>query len=153
MGRFNENVITKIEQGLQVKLPDPYKRVLLKYPFPPDSDAAYYDFYGDPEVILEDNKYYHDNGFNGLPWAAHHFIIGNDGSGEIFFIDLNLSDSPIFKAGLNSGNAKSIAVQEIAKNIYEFIEQVHARELEFGEEDPADLEENKKMKKRSSSWE
>ena len=153
MGRFNENVITKIEQELRVKLPEIYKRVLLKYPFPLDSDAAYYDLYGDPEVIVEDNKYYIDNGINGLPWPTHYFIVGNDGAGDIFFIDLNSPDSPIFKTQQNSDHAKSIAAQEIAKNIYEFIEQIRDRELEFEGEDPADLEENKKIKKRSASWE
>ncbi len=153
MGRFNENVIAKIEQELQAKLPDTYKRVLLKYPFPPDSDAAYYDLYGDPEVILEDNKYYINNGINGLSWPNHHFIIGNDGAGDIFFIDLNSPNSPIFKTPQNSNNEKSLTSQEVAKDILEFIEQIRERDLAFEEEEPSELEENKKMKKRSNSWE
>ena len=153
MGRFNENVIAKIEQDLQVKLPDSYKRILLKYPFPPESDAAYYDFYGDSEVILEDNKYYRDNGFSGHPWLPHHFIIGNDGTGDIFFIDLTHDDPKVFKAHQNSVPEKSFVTREEAESLYQFIQQIQERTEEFEEEEPTDLEENKKPKKRENSWE
>ena len=153
MGRFNEHVVAKIEKELQVKLPDSYKGILLKYPFPSDSDAAYYDFYGDPEVILEDNKYYRDNGFNGHPWQVQHFIIGNDGSGDIFFIDLENDDGQVLRAHQNSGTEKLLLIQEAAEDIYQFVEQIQERSEEFEEAEPDDLEETKRMKKRNDPWE
>ena len=56
------------------------------------------EFYSDADEIIKETKCFRDEGFFGLNWPKKYLVIGDDGAGSVYFIDLNQTNSPVYFA-------------------------------------------------------
>ena len=83
-------MMTREELGLVMRylgitLPEPYQSVMLNYnPINPDAE---WGLLNEPNSIIEYNSQLRSDGFFGLHWPPHYFCVGDDGSGNVYFID------------------------------------------------------------------
>ena len=83
----------RIEVALQVVLPDYYKAVLLTYP--PNLEKAFdYELLGSAEKIIKENLTSYQD-FWGKQLNKKYLIIGKNGCGDYFFIELK-KDSGVY---------------------------------------------------------
>jgi hypothetical protein len=98
---------------------------MLAYPFSRDSATAAYMLPDDPVQILRDNLHYRTQGFFGIPWPPHWFAVGDDGSGNAYYLDLSIDPSPVFLADHETGKCGE-AVQDFGT----WIKQLKAEDAE-----------------------
>ena len=84
--------LARAESELKIQLPADYAAALLKNPF----KGGAQEFYGNLDEILNQTKWNRDEGFFGLKWPENYLVIGDDGAGNQYFIDLNRTPSPVF---------------------------------------------------------
>lgn len=102
-----------IEQALSVKLPADYRQLLLDYPFAENSVADSM-LICNPELLLVLNsqrdlhfQIHHRKG-RWVP-GKNHFMIGNDGGEEQFYLDLNEAGCTVLKFDLETGELSPFA--------------------------------------------
>ena len=87
----------KIENQLEIKLPDFYKNTMLNYPFSGSSYANEFSLPNNPVIVIDLNTLFFDATDNKL-------VIGSDGGGWFFYLELDkgeevytfdLEESPI----------------------------------------------------------
>jgi SMI1 / KNR4 family (SUKH-1) len=84
--------LARIKAELAIHLPNGYSTVLLEDPFKGEAQ----EFYGEADEILKQTKWNRDEGFFGLEWPDNYLVVGDDGAGNQYFIDLNRPESPVF---------------------------------------------------------
>jgi hypothetical protein len=103
-----------VEQALSVKLPSDYQQLLLDYPFSEDSFATACMVIRDAEALINVNQgtdthfvIHHQEG-SWVP-QKNHFLIGNDGGEERYYLDLDDPRSTIFRFELETGELSPYA--------------------------------------------
>lgn len=87
---MNQDDVKKIEKNTEIKLPEFYKQVLLNYPKElVGTEAEDFGLLNDADVIIYENNDVRRNGYFGEAWPARYFIIGQNGCGDYFVINLN----------------------------------------------------------------
>ena len=128
---MNNDNIQKIEQALQVVLPEDYKKILLQYPRE-ISDARDLHLADDVNWLIEQNLYVREdpsNFFGKEAWCPNHFIIGEDGNGNCFYLNLEKPlPSPIFLLDHTTPDSDD---QEIACSFDAWIPQVREQLAEY----------------------
>ena len=83
--------IYKIENELKIKLPESYKSVMQCHPFEDNKKEPNITFclINNVDEIIKENKEIQKEGFLGTPWKANLFVIGKDGAGNYYYINLN----------------------------------------------------------------
>lgn len=94
---FDSECIARIEEQLSIKLPVAYARELSNYPFATNSPRYHDPFWGDAEAIVENNLLLR-KGFGSCNWPEDYLAIGNDDVGNIYFIQSDNDNSPVFCA-------------------------------------------------------
>ncbi len=94
---MNTQDIERIESELSLKLPEFYTDVMLSYPFP-GWDCENFMLCNDPEEIIRENKENRKEGFFDAEWPDHFFILGFDGCGNYYFIDLKNKKEKVYFA-------------------------------------------------------
>lgn len=130
--KMNLNDLAYIEEQLGVKLPEPYKKVMLDYPFKDE----YYDFvkgdlFDEPNKIIELNQQYRTNGRDKKRWPHRLFIIGAIDENNINFIDLDSEKEEIFfLSDEDKFTEKNIKKLLFSYDFEEFIDQMkHYQEI------------------------
>ena len=146
---MTEADVLKIEEELAVSLPDAYRSILLNYPdellklaeilktdeiCDPETPADL-ELLNDPDSLIENNRFVRTPGHryskSGAPWPASYFLIGIDGCGDYYAIDLQMGDeSPVFFWG-----HEMMEWDEHAPNIREFIPQLVEQYYDFAREE------------------
>lgn len=90
--------LDRIERELIVRLPGNYRALVLTYPLGLGPSGPDYELLDDPGQLITVNREYRENGFFGMPWPAHFFSFGGDGSGNAYYLDLRKEPSPVYFA-------------------------------------------------------
>ena len=106
--------IQRVEHALSVKLPSDYRQLLLDYPFSEDSFATACMVIRDAEALINLNRgpdkhfvIHHREG-RWVP-GRNHFLIGNDGGEERYYLDLDDPRSTVFRFDLETGELSPYA--------------------------------------------
>jgi cell wall assembly regulator SMI1 len=90
--------LDRVERELGIRLPNDYRALVLTYPTGLGSSGPDYELLDDPEQLITTNRYLRENGFFDMPWPAHFFSFGGDGSGNEYYLDLRQEPSPVYFA-------------------------------------------------------
>lgn len=97
-----------IEKALNVTLPPACVQYLSPFPFAADSFVVWSGLTFDPEGIIKHTQERRAKGFFDQSWPAEYLVLGTDGLGNDFFIDLTNEASPVYLADheASSGSTK-----------------------------------------------
>jgi hypothetical protein len=90
--------LDRIERELGIRLPGEYRALILTYPMALGASGPDYELLDDPAELVAVNRRFREQGFFGLPWPAHFFCFGGDGSGNEYYLDLRKDPSPVYFA-------------------------------------------------------
>jgi hypothetical protein len=90
--------LDRVERELGIRLPGDYRALVLAYPTELGSSGPDYELLDAPEQLIAINRRLREQGFFGLPWPAHYFSFGGDGSGNEYYLDLHKAPSPVYFA-------------------------------------------------------
>ena len=89
--------LASIEDALHIRLPAPYKELMIAYPIPAcvgNSDTILWD---DPVRLIELNLGYREGtGLGVEPWPENMFAIGDGGIGCPSAIDVSIPSAPVW---------------------------------------------------------
>jgi len=92
---MNQQDLNFIERGLNIKLPNSYKKVAT------DAGVTLAWVYNDSRKIVSINKRLRKNGMHGQKLRENHFVFGYDkrlGGGQYYFIDVNSDNNLAYRA-------------------------------------------------------
>ncbi len=128
--------IDRIERELDIELPEEYKSILLAYPFAHDSVVYEDDLFGDAATLISRNQESGQYGFMVHDWPSHYLVIGTDGAGNDFFIDLQAAGSAVYIADHEvTSKSKRLEYRLTAPSITDFVDLLKKQEAEFEEEE------------------
>jgi hypothetical protein len=87
-----------LEKELGITLPPYYRTILEQYPFERESQPDLYELFGDIDHIIEENLYYRQHCWFGRLWPAYYLVIGEDGLGNVYFIDTLNPNTAVYNA-------------------------------------------------------
>lgn len=90
--------LDRIERELAIRLPGEYRALVLTYPAGLGPSGPDYELLDDPGELIAVNRRLREEGFFGMPWPAHFFCFGGDGSGNEYYLDLRKEPSPVYFA-------------------------------------------------------
>jgi len=90
--------LDRIERELGIRLPGEYRALVLTYPLGLGPSGPDYELLDDAGEIIAVNRRLREDGFFGMPWPAHFFSFGGDGSGNEYYLDLRKEPSPVYFA-------------------------------------------------------
>jgi len=90
--------LDRIERELAIRLPANYRALVINYPAALGPSGPDYELLDDPQQLIDINKLYRAQGFFGMPWPEHYYSIGGDGSGNDYYLDLRVEQSPVYFA-------------------------------------------------------
>ena len=90
--------LDRIERELGIRLPGEYRALVLTYPLGLGPSGPDYELLDDAGGIVAVNRRLREQGFFGMPWPAHFFCFGGDGSGNEYYLDLRKEPSPVYFA-------------------------------------------------------
>jgi len=112
--------INKIQTKTGVTLPEYYVEFVTQYPKElSETEAPDYGLLDDPSEIIEQNIDVRMNGYFGEKWPERYFIIGQNGCGDYYVIDLQ---SQNFSIGFSDHEAMECTLY--ASNKEEFISKL-----------------------------
>lgn len=133
---MNKYDLNKIEDDLNIKLPNFYKQTMLHYPFPNDSFAEEL-LMNNADMVIEQNQ---DSNF-----AKGKFFIGHDGGEERYFLKLNNDEKVyVWDLELNKERIESNTWKDYLKNVQDVLDEII--------EDERNMKEIKKNKKWWQFW-
>lgn len=86
--------LTRIEGELKIQLPEDYRSTMLDFPLQGDGTEPL--LYEDLHLVLRVNREFRDGGFRGRPWPPSLFVVGGNRAGDVYFIDTERENSPVF---------------------------------------------------------
>jgi cell wall assembly regulator SMI1 len=84
--------VDQIERELGIKVPADYRAVVTNYPAP---DAAKDALYDHPTYVIDDNRRVREGPLWGVNWPTKYLVVGADGSGGIYCIEVERQQSPV----------------------------------------------------------
>lgn len=133
---MTEEELTQIESHLGLKLPEFYRSTMLNYPFPVNSFADEFLLTNYLEQVLELNHQPVECSGIGRP-----FLVGSDGGEELYYIDLQNLESPVYTLQLETGKHF-----QKAENWTQYLHRIEADLKEI--EDDEQREQERKASKR-----
>ncbi len=122
---FNSAQINEIENKLQVTLPLPYRELMLSYPFADDPNPDAWEMLGNAKIVIAENTAYRKEGFFGFEWPPHYLVIGGDGFGNLYFLDLSRGDETVFFADHEmTSSVNGIDIYQETSSLGEWITQM-----------------------------
>ncbi len=116
---MKESDVKKIENKLEIKLPDSYRKVILKRKR--HRNALLNDY----KILLEINEKYRNEGVKGKDWPMYYFIIGYRPDYEnVYFINIKNSknEKVYFLTEEQNFNPKSVGQLIAAEDLEEHLE-------------------------------
>jgi hypothetical protein len=139
---MNESDLRRIGDTLKLKLPMAYQETVLNYPFPRESCANDFLLPSDLAQVLDLN-----NGSPTVSGVVKPFFVGSDGGEELYFLNSDMPNSPVYVLDLETGK-HSVKAQ----NWPEFLTQIRA-DLASGAADEASEKERRSRKRWWQFWE
>lgn len=94
---MTEAQLQTIERELGVQLPEDYRETSLDFPFQPVGNDWVYWMYDTPDRVIGATRYpLEDGNYDKANWKASYIVIGESASGDLYFLDTALDDSPIY---------------------------------------------------------
>lgn len=144
---MNEADIRRIEQTLNIALPSDYIEILCSYP-EAIPEARELHLSDNPEWLIEQNLYVREvpeSFFGKKEWLWEHFVIGEDGNGNCFYLNLKHgSPAPIFIMNHDSPDEHDI---ETAPSFESWIPKVRV-EMDEYQRNQACLQESRQNLKK-----
>lgn len=137
----------QIERELKIVLPVDYRKVLENYPL---AIAAAQDLQlsnqvewliGQNQMVREDPASF----FGKKTWNPQHLVIGEDGNGNCFYLDLQLPSSPVYK--LNHETPDAPGGEVVATNLAAWIPLIQ-QELEEMQRNAHSLQNQSQSRKK-----
>ena len=107
---------TQIEEQLGLSLPAGLRAYFDEIPFNDSSFVYRNGLVYLPSSVIRATEEFRTNGFFGKPWPTHYLVIGGDGLGNEFFVDVSRPDSPVFLAEHESSRAPAQLEFAVADN-------------------------------------
>jgi hypothetical protein len=139
--------IQRVEQALLIKLPRDYQQLLLDYPFSDDSFATACMVINDADALIKINSgrdvHFQTHHRKGR-WTPqkNHFMIGNDGGEEQYYLDLDDPASLVLRFDLETGE-----LSRYAQGIQDFKAKIDQVDRDIEEEEKRTAE-----RRRSAKW-
>ena len=142
--------LERVKEELDVELPEEYERLVREIP-PDIPDAAELDISVDPDWLIQHNRDLRaDPGFffdRKKRWPDYFYVLGEDGNGNAFYLDLRESSAPIvYFLDHEQPDTDHIVA---ANSISEWLTQVRVRLKEY-RANAAALEEYERRRLRRS---
>jgi cell wall assembly regulator SMI1 len=137
--RMIEAEFDRIEREMGITLPDDYRETMIHYPFPPDSSPAINDLCNNASELISWNK---DGSSLDIEEASEYFMIGTDGSEELYFIDVRLQRSSVYVYCIDTDTFSVVAA-----SLAEWVNMISEMEQE-AEEGLAASKETESMRKK-----
>ena len=142
--------LERVKEELGIKLPEEYERLVREIP-PDIPDAAELDISVDPDWLIQHNMDLRaDPGFffdRKEPWPDYFYVLGEDGNGNAFYLDLRESSTPaVYFLDHELPDTDHI---KAANSISEWLTDVRARLKEY-RRNAAALEEYERRRVRRS---
>jgi cell wall assembly regulator SMI1 len=137
----------QIEQDLKVVLPGDYRELLENYP-PAIAAARELHLSDNIEWVIGQNQMVREDPasfFGKKAWDPQHLVIGEDGNGNCFYLDLRLPSSPVYRLDHETPDAPD--GEPIASNLAAWIPQIQ-RELEELERNAQSLQSQRRVRKK-----
>jgi hypothetical protein len=96
-----------IERELGVVLPAYYKQILENFPLAEEDGLDFRPMYGRIGDVITVNIEYRRDGWFGLSWPKHYVIVGEDGLGNVSFIDTTKPRTIVYKADHNENTSQT----------------------------------------------
>jgi hypothetical protein len=93
---MNTQDLMELETLFGITLPTDYKALLLDYPAELPSVVKGYALVDHPELIKDQNENVRAGPLWGVKWPLNYFVVGDDGSGNLFYLDTTKNPSPVF---------------------------------------------------------
>jgi hypothetical protein len=111
---MTEEDLDRIEQALDIALPDAYRAALLNFPIVAWRGNTETELWDDADAIIELNRELRAGAPGGVPpWPAHMFALGHSGDGSPSALDLSTPGAPrwwVDRSGLaNVGSGQTHA--------------------------------------------
>ena len=87
--------IQEIESAFSIALPRAYVDAVCPYSFPPESSLANYALLDSKDWLIRLNQELRTNGWKGVNWPQHYFVIGYDGGECYYFVDVRQADTEV----------------------------------------------------------
>ena len=114
---MNLDDIKQIQDETGIECPEFYVQVITNYPSKlENTDAPDFGLLDDPEVIIYENNDVRTQGCFGAAWPSHYFIIGQNGCGDYYVVDLDKKEFSVYFAC-----HESLSFTLFASNLQEFI--------------------------------
>lgn len=99
---MTESEMQRLEAGLGHALPQPVRQFFLNFPpehgdLERDEDSDEFELTDDADALIEMNA--PESAYRPHDWAPHMFILGADGSGGTYWVDLPSGKVHCFEAG------------------------------------------------------
>ncbi len=140
-----------IEAALGIRLPYDYKQLLQNYP---EEIAAARDLHlsDDADWLIEQNRFVRqtpENFFGKQAWRAEHFVIGEDGNGNCFYLNLHKGPpSPVYFLDHEQPDLEDV---EAAPDFAGWLPQVQAQLEEYAR-NAAELQANLAKTRPPRPW-
>jgi hypothetical protein len=120
--------IARIETELDVRLPADYAQALLNA----RANGWGLEIYCDAAEIIRQTKWNREEGFFGLEWPSNYLAIGDDGAGDVSFIDLSRGTSAVYFVDHEyAAVSDKWEISEVAASIAEWIVKVDRMQEEL----------------------
>lgn len=93
---MTEKDLSELEALFALSLPSDYRHTLLAYPVELPLVVRGTELVDHPKVLKDQNASIRATPLWGVRWPAKYFAIGDDGSGNIFYIDTDKNPSPVY---------------------------------------------------------
>jgi hypothetical protein len=114
--------LERIEKELELVLPHSYREFMQSGKFG-EGYGGNPDLTGVAEEIIEMNKDLRENGFFGAKWPDNFLVIGDDGAGDYYFMDVKKQNPVVLFADHElTTNKDSLVIKEKYKTVSEFWE-------------------------------
>lgn len=91
--------LAKLETELDLTLPAAYRALMLEHP----GFFRHYELCDHVDPLLYDNRFLREDGFFGENWPKTFYALGNDGSGNVYFITTEPFDGNVYFADHEGG--------------------------------------------------
>ena len=135
---MNQAEIALVEKTLVMQLPAEYKEILCTYPFPKESYIAESYLWNDPNALIEENAGLMSvigEAKSAIGPVSQMFQIGFDGGEEIYLIDTQQPNSPVYVYDFESNT-----IDQKCPNLDAWIAYCHTIEEEIAVDETAEAD-------------
>ena len=118
--------LSELEHHIGVSLPEEYRSLLQNYPEElRGTTVEGYELVSTVETLLSENLSVRQGPVFGLDWPRNHFVVGSDGSGNLY--TLNLNETPV---GVYEFDHEDQSFRRLAESLPDWLPELRRRAKE-----------------------